>query len=139
MQHVRDRDSNGILAIISHPFDTYHAHSQPPVARIRGGRHVFIIVRIDCRYASVVDTGWRPICVHTYIYSCIPRKLPRRFPFLKCFLLGPDKKILNSTRSRYIIFFFFFPQKNVKIWRLLCVIIYLKYPEFFTRSQFHAL
>lgn len=86
MQHVRDRDSNGIPAIISHPFDTYHAHFEPPVARVREGQHVLIIVRIDCRYRGYVDDtagpAWHPIC--TYIYSYVPRKLPRSFPICVC-------------------------------------------------------
>lgn len=111
MQHVRDRDSNGILAIISHPFDTYHAHSQPPVARVREGQHVFIIVRIDCRYREYVDDtvgpAWHLIC--TYLYSCISRKLPRSFPicvrlnhFLRVSCRNQDLKF----QQPYIISFF---------------------------------
>lgn len=76
MQHVRDRDSNGILAIISHPFDTYHAHSQPP-----SQSHVYVRAStyslafgLIAGTASVVDTaGPADMNVHTCTYLCIPK------------------------------------------------------------------
>jgi len=59
-----------ILAIISHPSGTLLGHS------VHSGQHVLIIVRIDCRHSSTVDTGPYVAFVHPAKTSAISRYMP---------------------------------------------------------------
>lgn len=88
MQHVRDRDSNGILAIISHPFDTYHAYSQSHVY-VRASTYSLAFGLI-AGIASV-RYGGSDINTHTHIHIHIcasHENFRNRFPFRSNHFMG---------------------------------------------------